>query len=145
VSDYQSVSWSDDEDITSDKLNRMARNEDYLEGHYIDQSYSAYGITKVDGLKIAAGVVTMGPNAGIKFSKEVHFGNFFTVGCQPAVTATLATISQTRAFCTIKGIAAADLNPNHVGFVITLENAPAVALKNNFGTFQHVHWIAVGF
>lgn len=145
MSSFKSVSWTDDDDILTDKLNQMASNEDYLNDHLPDVTYGAYGIVRTDGIKMKAGVVSFTPNTYITQSRGVHFGNFFTVGCKPIITVTLATTSNYRCHITIKSLTSGVLVPDHTGFICYLNNDPLTATSNNFPTTNHVHWIALGY
>lgn len=142
---YRDVSWGDDEEITADKLNQMTTNEKYLLERIMPHQYQAYGITKTSGLKIACGIVSVGPYAGRQMSKVIYFGRFFTVGCRPIVLASHATPSQFRTFVSCKGVGANNMRPDHNGFQVVLNADPLTTTTNYFPTAQHIHWLSIGY
>jgi len=123
----------------------MASNEDYLNDHLPDVTYQSYGIVRTDGIKILAGVVSMGANKAAQVSRGVYFGNFFTVGCRPIITVAHASTSNYRCHIAIKAIPGGVLVPDHTGFAVILNNDPVTATTNNFTTTQHIHWMALGY
>lgn len=151
---FEDVSWSDDEDILADKLNKMATNEKYLMEQTVPHRYQAYGIDVTDGVKVCGGVAVLGPGPGRQLDKDVYFGKFFTPGCRPVVTATLATAAMFRVFITIRGpngYATGSNRPDHNGFNVVLDADPhdipklESYLTNFFPVQQRVHWIALGY
>lgn len=142
---YEPVSWTDDELITADKLNKMTTNDKYLSEQVIVQQYNAYNIVKTDGLRILTGIVGLPASTNRQISKEIGFGSFFTIGCRPSVQATLATIDQYRSFVAIKGLGVNNLRPDHTGFQVVINADPLAATKKYFPTTVHVHWMAIGY
>lgn len=145
MSDFQDVSWADDEDVTADKLNQMCSNDKHLLEQTVPHLYRAYGITKVGGLKIAGGIVTLGPNAGREMSHDVNFGNFFSIGCRPVVQVTFATPQRFRVWAVIKGLGPNNHQPDRNGFTVVVNSGAPDEVKNHFPTGQHIHWMALGY
>lgn len=145
MTDFQDVSWSDDEDITDDKLNQMSSNMKYLNERIIPIKYSAYGLNKTDGLKIASGIINFPATTGRQMVKDVSFGTYFDRYCRPSIQATCAVTDQHRTFCTIQGQGVGNLRPGADGFRIVLNADPLTEQKIYFPSIVHVHWLAIGY
>lgn len=144
MSDFQPVSWSDDDLITAEKLNQMTDNDKYLKDHAMPQLYKAYDLNKTDGLRVASGIVAHGPATQREVRFDISWAGFFSTGCKPSIQATLAVTDQVRAFITIKGIGSGNLRPEN-GFTVIVNADPLAETKNYFPTTFHVHWMAIGY
>lgn len=145
MSQFVSVSWSDDELISAYKLNQMASNEKYLLERSMPQLYAAYGMNKTDGLKIAGGIITIMPLAWREQRADISFGRFFTTGCRPVVNVTAAITDQVRVFTVVKGLGPGNVRPDDTGFTVIVNADPVEATQNHFPTPFHIHWMALGY
>lgn len=145
MTEYRGVQWSDDELITADKLNQMTTNDKYLFEHAMPQMYRAYGLNKTDGLRVAAGIITINSQAWREARSDISFNGFFTQGCRPVVQATVAITDQVRCFCIVKGIGPSNVRPDHTGFTVIVNADPVAETKNYFPMNFHVHWLALGY
>jgi hypothetical protein len=124
----------------------MVANMRYLKQMSPLVQYTAYGVNKQDGMKIASGIVAFPAHPGRTMTKDISFGSFFTPGIHPSIQATVAAIDQQRTFVAIQGIGAGNLRPmSEQGFRVVLNADPLKDGTNYFPTVVHVHWLAIGY
>lgn len=147
MTDFRAVSWSDDEDITSAKLNQMSTNDTYLLENIVPMAYDYLGAVKTTGLKIAAGVTAIPPSTSREITQAIYFpSGFFTQNSRPVVTASLATIGPSRVFIVIKGFGGSSARPDNTGFTVVINAAPLDEKTTNFNpVLAHLHWQAIGY
>lgn len=125
----------------------MVNNMNWLKERFIKTQYAPVENSGVrtTGIKIASGIVVIGPAANPHYAKNVSFGGFFSTGCQPIVTATWSSDDQERVFISIRGQASGNAQPNANGFTVVLHNDPLVKQAIHYPHAGYVHWIAVGY
>lgn len=141
---YKPVSWGN-EYISSDKLNIMTSNDQWLYERTPTVYYNAYGIKKkTGGMKIAAGIVIFPANKKVSAAtKNYYFGSFFAQGCRPVVTTGIATASGGRYHAIVRGHGG--LAPDHRGVRFTLLANAATVKKSKIYHKTYVFWQAVGY
>jgi hypothetical protein len=143
VTSYKGVTWGD-EMIATSKLNQMAQNDQWLFENSPQVTYKANGITRVKGIKIAAGRVLCTKTGTNKESHTVNFGSFFTTGCSPIIVHSMLHYGEVRVHWGHKGIGSRAL-PDHTGFEL-LGSVDQYSLKVNFLTRNYyIDWIAIGY
>lgn len=127
------------ESLTSDKLQQLANNTQYLFDNASKVRYKLGALERESGVKILTGKATLPPQTDRNYGRvDVYFGNFFTSGCRPIVVAGVES-GMVRVQVSIKGHG--DGSIDHTGFrgyvssdyYKTLDQSTVVA------------WIAVGF
>jgi hypothetical protein len=121
----------------------MCANDQWLYENMPRLSYSAGGVKRTSGIKIAAGHAVLQPNKSHAGSTPVYFGGFFSQGCRPVVLATCNNHKQGRLFIWTSGIgdrSNANYYPDDRGFTINVQSEKGV-----IGSSYAVAWIAVGY
>lgn len=140
---YQDVSWSDDENISSNKLNRMTQSIRYLKEQQVPIQYKAFtGVNKSEGLRIACGLAHVARGPLPHAIVNVYFGTYFTPGCNPVILTTLATRFHRHMTLTMCGLGGTS-RPDHVGFsnvIQTVHNDP-----KQMELSMIIHWMAIGW
>lgn len=141
---YKPISWGN-EYISSDKLNVMTSNDQYLFERTPTVYYNSYGVNKrTGGMKIAAGVVVIPSNRKKSaVSKNYNFGSFFAQGCKPIVTTGMSMNSGGRYHIVIKGFGS--MTPDHRGFRVNVIANEQTWKKTRINTRIYVNFIAVGY
>lgn len=116
ASPYKPVSWGN-EYISSDKLNIMTSNDQYLYEKTPTVYYRAYGVYKKNGgMKILAGVLVFQPNKKVNsMSRDYHFGSFFSQGCMPIVTTGMSLTSGGAYHIVARGLGGRTIAPDYRG------------------------------
>lgn len=140
ASPYKAVNWSE-EPITTNKLNQMSNNSQWLFENLPRIRYSNSGITKESGLKILTGQVTITPPANATTtSRNVSFGNFFTPNIFPIVILSTSSATTQRGIYTSCSALTGQGRPTSQGANIFL-----YALANQtLRTTVYVNYIAIG-
>lgn len=140
---YTHVSWTK-EPITTDKLNAMAANDQWLFESAPTVYYNAYGNTVVKGLKFAAGLVYFGASKNDRQQKTISFGSYFSAGCRPIVTATYSSLTEVHLHVNVKSWEE-NFTIDNRGFNVHVYANNPVATKNYFPGPVYVHWLALGY
>lgn len=133
------MSWNG-EPITTDKLNQMCNNSQYLFDRSPRIRYAGPQFTRDTGLKVIAGKTPYPVVQANYIYLPVYFGSFFSSGCNPIVTATVeAPSGGHRNRVMAYGLSGGAID--NIGFqaVVTTEAVPTL------GPAGWVHWIAVGY
>lgn len=143
---YKPVQWGN-EYISSDKLNAMAANDQYLFERTPTVYYSANGVSKrTGGMKILSGQLLIPANRKIStVSKEYHFGSFFSQGCRPVVTTGMCMTSGGRYHITIAGLGNNSALPDHRGVRFRVIANPMNPKENKVMHKVVVSFTAVGY
>lgn len=142
VNDFVPMSWNG-EPITTDKLNQMCNNSQYLFDRSPRIRYAVNAIIRDTGLKVLAGKTPFPPDTAHDYvNVPIYFGSFFTAGCHPSVTATVEIVGGNwRKYVSIQGLTGAEID--QTGFmaqVVAKENTVINILNGGW-----VHWQAVGY
>lgn len=127
----------------------MTNNDQWLFENTPRITYSANSVRRNSGLKMLASHTRYPATPNSEYTGvKVYFGNFFTPGCHPIVTATVSTSSSPhKKYVTLCNI---DGNNNeivdHRGFTGLIHAVPWQgttfdALRNS----GILHWVAVGY
>lgn len=143
MSDYVPVSWNG-ESVSTDKLNQMANNDQYLFDRSPKIRYSSSNLTRDTSLKVIAGKTPFQPHGKFDWTNVVvYFGSFFTAGCHPSVTAVAeVTGGWMRKFVAIKGLAG---EIDHTGFLAQVVSQESIPGNGWIEAGGWVHWQAVGY
>lgn len=147
---YQPVSWNG-EPVTTDKLNQMANNTQWLFDRAVRVRYSTPAVTRDVQMKVIAGKTpytsTAGSPNGVVDNEwiTISFGSFFSVGCHPVVTASVEPGGHARRIAvTLSGIndfAEIDWN----GFQAIVWDAEIDIANSTIEASGFVHWVAYGY
>ena len=143
---YKAISFSPGEILTRTKLNQMTNNEQWLFENRIQGNYSAHGLKRTSGLKLASGVTTFATTTAGGRAVDVMFGSFFSVGCNPVVVANPCGHGTGRMYCVTTGPGSGTNFPNHVGFRIWMgiDTGVTISLQRIYATV-YANWIALGW
>jgi hypothetical protein len=140
--DFVPTSWNG-ETITTDKLNQMCNNTQYLYDRSPRIRYATSGLTRDTGLKLLAGKTPYGPVNADHTTVSIYFGTFFSAGCRPVVTAVVGdSTSGLRKFCTVLGFNGEIDNTGFMAHVSSHEPSWANQVIYSGGW---IHWTAVGY
>ena len=144
VSSYKPVYWGE-EPTTSDKLNQMVNNTQWVYENMPRMLYSAYGVKKADSVKIIAGTAVVPANNQSWASVIVSFGNYFTPGCKPVVVMTRQpTNGRWRFHETVTGISGYPID--HRGAKLSVgADYYGTSAKNVVDAPQVINYIAIGW
>lgn len=140
---YKPVSWND-RSLSTERLQQMANNDQWLFENSPRIRYSANNITRDSGLKVIAGKTAYAAQPTLDYTNvEVYFGSFFTVGCRPSVSTTVETsLSGNRKFASIRGFGGQEVD--YRGFIAHVTAHETV--NHPWGiSGGWVHWIAIGY
>lgn len=146
MSEFKSVNFTDGA-VDVQRLQQLTANQQYLNEQKIPIKWTRNEITKVGGLKIACGIVTIGPTTKNNPAIDVYFGSFFTAGCNPAVSVTYSAYDsrQARVHVLTKGLGEGAFDPDHRGMQVILLADPLAKTTTYFPRSSRVHWIAIGW
>lgn len=133
---------TDQEGLDTDRINAIISNQQYLYENQLPMQYSAYGETKTESLKIAAGVVQMPSSGHFGTEKTVLFGGFFSTGTRPVVTLAHATKERKQCFIWMDGPGGNGIHPTDRGFRVGIIHYPYVG---SMPSSERIHWIAAGY
>ena len=125
----------------------MSNNDQYLYENMPKVQYNAYGIKKVNSIKILSGIVTVNPNSSLWSSVQISFGTFFSVGCRPVVvTGTQPTSSRWRWHVVVRGPQGSLMTPTHVGCQVSVgADYYGTSSKNVVDQKVYVHYVVIGW
>lgn len=141
-SQYNSVTWSEDDLITPEKLQKMASNTDFV---FTRQVYAAYwgAVFKNTGVRMISGVITLHGAGERQVSGSINFANTFSPGCKPIVTT--GTVCENRnVVVTFHGLTG-QLMPDERGFTVHAKCIHRDPAQDIIGGKVHVTWTAVGY
>lgn len=141
---FKAVNWTPNELVGERKTDQMAENADWLFRNTPRALYTLPGgLTRTEGVKVAAGRVIIGKKDGDNANATVRFGNFFSVRCEPIVTNGIVSETQTRIFATISGIGR--LQPDNRGFNVGVNIAADKKANDKITRSFYVTWQAMGY
>lgn len=141
--DIIDVSWGE-EPVNTGKLQEMSNNIRKLRDLVPTTLYKANGIVKDTGVKVMAGSVVAQPTKNRSQTQDIHFGNFFSVGCHPVVVVQTYSEIQKHLQLGVHGLGGAPAPTNVGASVFIWYDGPS----GNKGTIDNpvqVAWIAVGW
>lgn len=141
---YEAVPWTRDDLITSEALQRMSTNSDYLRDVKPDIRYRTDGVNRTRGVKILAGIEPVPKqNKGDSTTVSVRFPDFFTTNSKPVVT--YGVVSNLRyVHVTITGLGG-EFYPDERGFDIHVVVNHPKKKKNQLDEKLYISWTAVGY
>lgn len=140
---YQPVSFNG-EMITTQKMNQMTNNDQWLFENTPRIRYNAAGITRDQSLKVMSGKTPFTISSIDYENVNVYFGSFFSAGCKPVVTAVVETTGGwLRKFLTIRGANGGELD--NTGFIAHITTHEPTGVGNQIEAGGWVHWTAVGY
>lgn len=148
---YKNVTWPLGAPLVTDKLNQMANNDQWLFENMPRMQYTANNVKRASGVKIIAGQTRYPATYNAEYvGVATLFGNFFTPGCQPIVSATPSSNSSPhRLSVTICAYAnSGNEVVDHRGFSAFVQSHPFQATPGQWtpvGNSGVLHWIAVGY
>lgn len=128
--------------FTLEDLNQLASNQNWLFENLPKVEYRA-GVSRNKGLKLLGGKTAFTATTTADFTNiDVSFGNYFSPGCSPAITATVHASRFARKYVSIRGIGVARTEPDHRGFTGTIVSTEPTKIIESGG---FVHWLALGW
>lgn len=142
MNDFVPMSWNG-EPISTDKLNQMCNNSQYLFDRSPRIRLVLPQATRDTGIKVITGKTAFAPDTSHDYvNVPVYFGSFFSSGCHPTVTATVEIVGGSwRKYVSIQGLTGAEID--QTGFM-----AQVVAKENTVTNIMQggwVHWQAMGY
>jgi hypothetical protein len=113
---FKRLNWARREEITSEKLNDMVGNDDWLFQNMITGYYNVYGVVRESGLTMRAGYVKAQATEQNSFSVIQYFPKPFLPGTRPVVVCSLLSNAGTKITIAVKGLDDRAV-PDHRGFV----------------------------
>lgn len=143
---YKPISWGN-EYISSDKLNIMTSNDQYLFERTPTVYYRANGVhKKTGGMKVMAGVQVFAANKKkTSVSKDYQFGTFFSQGCKPVVATSLSMATPGRYHVGVYGLGRASLSPDHRGMNLHVISNSTQPKTMYIASKVAVNFIACGY
>lgn len=138
---YKRLSWGQ-EPITTNKLNDMVGNSDYLYDHSVTALYDVLGITRDSGISIRCGYTKVVNTDNWYQALGVYYTRPFLPGVRPVVLTSLAIDSTAQLSYGIKGLDERAV-PDHRGFTIHLWQDRFDADTTRFTGDQWVSWLAI--
>lgn len=140
---YKAVSWGD-EYLSTEKLNQMTSNDQWLYENMPKMNFNTYGVKKTTGVKVMAAICIVPASTASSSSATFNFGTFFSPGCKPVITTGVQITQNTRwrNHAVIAGLSS--YTPDHRGMKISLLANELSAAYNSIRT-TYVHFIAVGW
>lgn len=143
TSDYNPVSWNG-EPITTDKLNQMCNNTQFIFDRTPRVRYTNEKLVRDQSIKVLAGKTAYAQSDEDNEWVTISFGNFFSAGCVPVVTATAEPLGYFRRMA----IAVSGLDFNNLdnsGFQAIVWNGEVAASNIKIDSTGWIHWVAVGY
>lgn len=143
------VSWNG-ESISTDKLNQMANNEQFLFDRTPLVRYAYQGkqnIVRDNSAKVMSGKTPFPPATNQdNVAILVYFGSFFSAGCHPIVTAVIETGGPlARKVMSIRSLGGVGQEIGINGFVADIFTVEAGTQNHFVETGGWVHWTATGY
>lgn len=148
MNDFVPMSWNG-ESITTDKLNQMCNNTQYLFDRSPRIRMMVGGVPRDSGIKILSGKTAYAPDTTKNWTiMNVYFGSFFSSGCNPAVTVSLEASGWQgqRNHVVLGGLGTS--GNGTVGGPIDQTGFSAVISTEAYSTLivgGWIHWTAVGY
>lgn len=141
---YSPVTWGE-EYISSDKLNRMSTNDQYLFERTPTVLYNAFSVNKRSGgMKIMSGIVVIAANSKASHvKKDYHFGSFFSQGCRPIITVGQNMTTAGRYHVYHQGFGT--FSPDHRGARFGVIANHRGSTRHAINTKIYIHFTAVGW
>lgn len=142
---FKRLSWGS-EPITTNKLQEMVNNDDWLRDNAIFGYYNVLGIARESGLSIRTGYVKSINTNNQSLYLSVYFNRPFLPGTRPVVVTSFATGHYHNITFGIKGLDGRGI-PDHRGFVaigsqgVLREKGQASKFSGND---QYFSYIAIG-
>lgn len=143
MTDFVDVSWVK-EPVVVEKLQQMATNDKFLLETKPSTVIKHKGITKNRGMKILAGSALFQPSLTWATNNEIFFGNFFSAGCFPVVSANIYGAPQTASYIHPKGLGGEQL-PDHRGFGVYVRSNERTGFNGRITRPYYISYIAIGW
>lgn len=140
---YVSVYWNDPDPMSTDKLNQMANNEQWLFENTPRVFYNASGATRSSGVKILAGMATIAASQTPNATGSVNFGTFFSTGCVPIITTGILSYPRGRITCAVRGIGT--FWPDNRGFEVRIGSTEEIYANDKIDATVYINYIAIGW
>lgn len=140
---FKVISWAPLDPITDEKLDAMVSNDNWLRDNMMRGQYSANGVQRETGLRMASGLVLITSGKSAEKSKSVSFGTYFSESCKPIVTTGIVSSSQRQIYATIDGPGSKP-QPTRDGFQVHVyvnSKNKNKKISRNF----YVSWHALGY
>lgn len=144
VTPFRAVNFQPNQLLTEDLLDQLASNQNYLFEMRASATWTGGSLRRAEGVRLISGRSLIAATKRNYQGVTVGFGNYFSAGCTPNITATPVSTSQRRYFITINGIGT--LYPDNRGFQIyAFLDAQTPKKQNKIAKSFYVSWIAMGY
>ena len=143
--EFRPVAWQPDDDLSMDKLNQMNQNDQYLFDNTANMVYRDVSrIRTTTGLKLIAGVVTIGVGLGQSKSVNVDYAGEYDTGIAPIITTGLIVTNSNEhdSSLTIRG--RGTTLPNDAGFQFRWEMRKNLVENQCVKGTLYCHYMALG-
>lgn len=139
---YRAVSWQPNEVISEGKMDQLANNGQWLFENMPRARYTAHGVRRAEGVRIACGLCLVPAGTVPNYDREVYFGDFFSSGCMPIVTTAFVS-NQRRVWVTIAGLGR--FHPDDRGFQVHVTMGSDNPENDQLHKDAYVSWQAMGY
>lgn len=142
---FRPVAWNPKDPATKAKLTQMAENDQYLFENTANMVYrDLSGIRTTTGLKLIAGVATIGPQSKQSATVNINYSGEFDSGISPIITTGLVATNSNEYPSTITIAGLGSTMPDDSGFQFRWElRQSAKANQKQKGTV-YCHYMALG-
>lgn len=140
---YKPVQWNVGDNLTKERLNQMANNDQWLFDNLTRSDYQAFGVHRTAGIRIAAGTALIRTNTKPWGFTDVHFGNFFSSGSTPIITTGVVSAHIRRVFVTVEGFG--QTQPTSEGFRIWVNTVNPPWMPNRLFAPLYCNFSAIGY
>lgn len=138
---YKRLSWGPSETLSTDKLNDMVGNSDYLFNTSINGYYNVLGVTRDSGLSIRCGYIKAPNTANNYQALGLYYNRPFLPGVRPVVVIGLALTSRADIDWGVKGLDGQAI-PDNRGFTLHLWHSDG-SVGDVFTGDQNFSYIAI--
>jgi hypothetical protein len=138
---YKPMSFSEGA-LSLDDMQQMADNVQYVFENTPRMRYNYSGAAKNGQLRILAGTLMFPATKNTTQYQNAYFGNFFSAGCKPIITTSLAVpAAYNHSIRNLSGVAL----PDHRGFRAYVWNGGYDTKNRRLSKASRVLYIAVGY
>lgn len=140
---YVPLSWNPDEPTSTDKLNLMTNNDQWLFENTPRALYTK-GSNRTAGIKFLGGMAIIPASKTYHAYVNVNFGSFFTAGCIPIITTGVLSYPHGRIMVNHRGLGT--FWPDQRGIELhAISNSADVISKSKIYDNCYVNYIAMGW
>lgn len=140
---YKRLIWGRTERISSQKLNDMISNDDYLFEKLFSGYYNHNGLVKDTGLTFRAGSVSIPNFNGVYMSVNTFYSRPFLPGTKPIILLGLMSSDSNRIHYATRGLDGS-WQPDHTGFNLYTSSNEVPNNGTEYKGTQYMAYLAIG-